>query len=100
VTDTNLQALAQQYAEKMALENFLGHTSPTGMKFADRLQQANLQGEFAENLSFGSTLQIALEGIEDSSSHFSHVVNRKWRSLGVGIASGNGGWYVVQIFGY
>ncbi|MCF7847171.1 MAG: hypothetical protein K9M51_04085, partial [Candidatus Gracilibacteria bacterium] len=98
-TDTKLQAVAQQYAEQMAAEDFVSHTSPTGLTFQDRIENAHLQGDFAENLSFGSTLEVALQGLEESASHFQHIIGRKWNSIGIGLAQNDKGWYVVQVFG-
>lgn len=97
--DTDLNAVAQQYANQMAADNFISHTSPTGITFEDRIKNANLQGEFAENLSFGTTLDLALDGLHDSASHFRQVVGSKWRSVGIGVAKNKDGFYIVQIFG-
>ena len=98
-TDANLNDVAQQYADQMAEGQFIGHTSPTGVTFGDRLKQANLSGEYAENVSFGSDFQLALDAIQDSASHFRNVIDRKWTRVGIGVSEGKDGTYLVQIFG-
>jgi uncharacterized protein YkwD len=97
-TQAELNDLAQQYADKMATENFIGHVSPNGTTFQDRVKRAGLEGEYGENLAFGSDFQLALDGLQDSASHFRNIVHRKWSKVGIGIAKNNDGYFVVQIF--
>lgn len=94
-----LNTFAQKYAEKMATEDFIGHVSPTGVTFEDRVKNEKLVGEYAENLSFGTTLDIALSGLQDSASHFKQITNSKWKKVGIGLTKNKKGYYVVQIFG-
>lgn len=98
-TKAELNELAQQYAEQMATENFIGHISPSGVTFNDRIRRSGLEGEYAENVAFGSDFQLALDGLQDSASHFRNVVSRKWSKVGIGIAKNSDGYFVVQIFG-
>jgi rare lipoprotein A len=101
ISSAELNGFAQNYAERMANEQFLSHTSPTGQTFESRIKAANLEGsEFGENLGMGSTLQLALDGLRSSGSHFKNISNRKWTVVGIGIAkdSLNGNWYVSQVF--
>jgi len=98
--DGNLNRFAQSYAEQMAYGNFISHTTPTGMTLDMRMMQAGLQGDFGENLSFGTNLNIALTGLENSSSHRRNMLLQKWTKVGIGMAKNTKGEiYVVQVFG-
>ena len=91
---------AQNYASQMAQENFISHTDPSGFSFDQRIKKFGLQGEFGENLSFGSSLRIALAGLENSASHRDNILRRKWTKVGIGLAqNAKGEWYVTQVFG-
>ncbi len=101
ISSASLNEFAQNYAERMANEHFLSHTSPTGQTFESRIKAANLEGsEFGENLGMGSTLQLALDGLRSSGSHFKNISNRKWTVVGIGIAKDplSENWYVSQVF--
>jgi len=98
--DHDLNVFAQGYAEKMALENFISHTSPTGMTLQMRLKRDNFLGDYGENLSFGTNLPIALTGLENSSSHRRNMLLQKWNRVGIGFSKNRKGEvYVVQVFG-
>jgi hypothetical protein len=98
--DGDLNAFAKRYAEQMMLENFISHTTPTGMTLEMRLKQADFQGDYGENLSFGTNLNIALTGLETSASHRRNMLLQKWTKVGIGFAKNEKGEiYVVQVFG-
>ncbi|MCF7918267.1 CAP domain-containing protein [Candidatus Gracilibacteria bacterium] len=95
-----LNEFAQKYAEQMADENFISHITPTGLTFTQRLKIADFQGEYGENLSYATTLKLALEGLENSASHRRNMLLRKWRKVGIGLSQNKKReYYVVQIFG-
>ncbi len=96
----DMSRFAQNYANKMAKENFISHTDPSGFSFEQRTKKSGLKGEFGENLSFGSTLKAALSGLENSASHRGNILRRKWTKVGIGLAQNiKGEWYTVQMFG-
>ncbi len=98
--DKALNEFAQQYAQKMAYEGFIGHVTPEGFDFKKRVEMAGLRGELAENLGMGSDLNLALKGLENSASHRQNILSRKWKRVGVGMTkTKKGEVYVVQIFG-
>jgi rare lipoprotein A len=99
LSNYKLDKFAQSYADKMAHENFISHISPTGMSFGDRVKQSGLQGEFGENLSFGTTLNLALQGLKNSASHYKNMTNSHWKKVGIGLKKTSKGWYVSNIFG-
>ena len=98
--DLELNTFAQHYAERMANEKFISHTTPEGLTFEKRMHSAGFSnGDFAENLGMGSTLQIALSGLENSGSHRRNLISRKWTGVGIGLARNTkGDVYVVQVF--
>lgn len=101
ISSVKLNEFAQNYAERMANEEFISHTSPTGQTFNSRIKAADLEGsEFGENLGMGSTLQLALDGLKSSGAHFKNISNRKWTAVGIGIAKDvlNKNWYISQVF--
>lgn len=94
-----LNEFAQAYTDRMAKENFLSHTTPTGQTLGSRIQAANLTGkEFAENIGFGTTLQIALDELKASGSHYQNIITRRWTHVGIGLTKTNEGWYIAQMF--
>lgn len=98
--DAELNTFAQSYAQKMANDNFISHTSPEGLTFGQRVKMAKLAGEFGENLSYGSTFELAMNGLENSASHLQNILSRRWGRVGIGIAQNKEGeYYVVQMFG-
>ena len=94
-----LDDFAQKYAQQMAEQNFISHISPTEGTFANRIKRAGLNGEFGENLSFGTTLELALQGLKNSASHYQNMTSIRWRKVGIGLAKSHKGWYVVNVFG-
>ncbi|GEM_PF-1070773 len=101
VADSELNRIAQAYAQQMAEENFLSHTSPSGLSFEQRMKKEKLpDGQYSENLSFGSTYQLALQGLENSGSHRRNLLLGKWKRIGLGIAQNEEKEiYLVQLFG-
>ncbi len=98
--DKDLNSLAQKYVEEMAITNFLSHTSKTGLTFKDRIKQSGLQGVFGENLSYGTSLELALSGLENSGSHRANILRQKWTKVGLGLTQNKEGeFYISQVFG-
>jgi rare lipoprotein A (peptidoglycan hydrolase) len=98
LSNSDLQEVAQAYADRMAREDFIGHVAPDGSTPADRLDHLQLRS-FAENVSFGSNLNLALSGLENSGSHRKNILSSRWQRMGVGVAQNREGeYYVVQLF--
>ena len=98
-SNLKLNQLAQKYAREMAENNFLGHISPTGTTFLDRIKEANLIGQFGENLAHAKTIDLAFRGLQLSPSHLQNFLEVYWNKLGIGIVQNEKGVYLVQIFG-
>lgn len=100
VGSAELHSLAQEYATRMATEGFISHTDPQGHTLEDRIKDKGYTGEYGENLSYGSTLDLAMGGLENSASHRKNILLDKWGRVGIGIAQNNEGeYYIVQVFG-
>ncbi|PID70893.1 hypothetical protein CSB37_00150 [bacterium DOLZORAL124_38_8] len=97
-SDKTLDKFAQQYAERLATENFLSHTAPNGLTFQARLKMAHLTQPTSENLTFGSTKELALQSLLDSPAHTSNMTNPQWSKVGLGMAKNKKGVYIVQVF--
>ncbi len=99
-SSVNLDRFAQLYADEMADNDFISHTDILGRNFQERIKAWGLQGGYGENLSYGSTFELALEGLENSASHRKNLLEKKWKRAGIGIAQNRkGDYYVVQLFG-
>lgn len=99
VADSVLGAVAQRYANRMAEEGFIAHVAPDGETLSDRIEPIEGFTQFGENLAYGSTLELALNGLEDSASHYQNIKNSNWKKVGIGLANNEDGEvYVVQIF--
>lgn len=97
-TNPNLDQVAQKYAERMARDNFISHTDPEGRDIIDRMGDISFR-YVGENLSYGSDLQLAINGLENSASHRQNILSRRWDKIGVGVTQNSeGDYYVVQIF--
>ncbi len=97
-SDINIKNIAQEYAERMATENFLSHTDPQGGTTKERMKGSNTLS-FGENLSYGTSLNLALSGLANSGSHRYNIISDRWTKMGVGISQNEEGhFYVVQIF--
>ena len=95
-----LDQIAQQYAEQMAEDNFISHTSPTGRTFEQRVAEVRQMGPLAENLTFGTSIEIAMAGLENSGSHRKNIIRRTFKKVGIGIAqNAKGHFFIVQVFG-
>ena len=98
--DAQLNDFALSYAQKMAEANFISHVSPEGVTFEQRVKKAKLIGNLGENLSYGSTFELAMNGLENSASHLKNMLNPHWGRIGIGVARNEQGeYYVVQMFG-
>lgn len=85
---------AQNYAKKMALQDFLDHTGKDGSTPGSRIQKAgydwmnSMKGSMiAENIAAGqnSVLEV-MKGWRKSKSHYKNMVNPAFTHVGFGMA--------------
>lgn len=99
-SSAELDEFAQEYADEMAENKFISHFDLNGNSFEDRIFIKNITGEYGENLSMGTTMKLALAGLENSASHRKNILMTNWKRVGIGVAqSSNDDYYVVQVFG-
>jgi uncharacterized protein YkwD len=88
VLDTDLDAIAQRYAEKMAAEDFFAHIDPSGGDLKTRLAAGRYRFSAAgENLGASTGPLAAHFGIEHSPGHRSNLLEPAHRALGLGLAT-------------
>jgi uncharacterized protein YkwD len=93
--------VAQDYAQRMATEGFIGHTDPEGNNVDERVFNAGYDWiAVAENLAYGPcTAEWSVEGWMDSEGHRSNILNTLLTETGVGVYRGGAyEMYWVQVF--
>ena len=88
VADPRLDAVAQAYAERMALGHFLSHVAPEGDSLSERLQAAGYAfSANGENLGRAGPGPLAAQAsIEESPGHRRNLLLPGFSRLGVGVA--------------
>ena len=109
----DLAELARNHSKDMAERNFFDHVNPDGLDPSGRATKAGLSPYVGENISFipegnvvgcGSVYSAdevadcAMIGWVESSGHYSNMVNTSYTQIGVGVAYGNGNYYLTQNF--
>lgn len=94
------QALAQSHSEDMAENNFFSHTSPTNGSFKTRASNFDIGSIGGENIAMGTNLSVerAMEMWMNSSGHRTNILNSRYRTMGIGIASRGNIVYMTQCF--
>ena len=89
--DSELSAFAQEYAERMAAENFFGHSDPAGNDPDTRRKIFGLQLPVGENLARDYQTAYAHAGLLRSAAHLSNILTPEWTRVGLGIAEDSEG---------
>lgn len=105
VWDDRLARLARDYSRKMAREGFFDHYDPDGRTVMDRAEAARIRNwtTIGENLFVCDDhpyfTQTAIRGWLSSRTHRSNMLDRQWRSTGIGIATArDGSIFITQVF--
>ncbi len=94
--DAALDAIAQNWATRLAHENFFSHVDPNGADLVDRLHAANYPIAAAgENLGLSSGPLSAHFGIEHSPGHRRNLLEKTHQVLGIGLATRADGMTVL-----
>ncbi len=94
-----LSEVAQQYARRMAIEGFFGHTAPEGDSVGDRVEMADIPYRVVgENLAVAVTMEMAHEGLMESEGHRANILNPEFTSMGIGLVETPYGVVIVQLF--
>jgi uncharacterized protein YkwD len=89
--DSELSAFAQEYAERMAAENFFGHSDPAGNNPDTRRKIFGLHLPVGENLARDYQTAYAHAGLLRSAAHLSNILTPEWTRVGLGIAEDSEG---------
>jgi len=90
--DPELTALAQQWAEHVAVVKQMVHPDDP------RVGVTSPWLRLGENVAFGSTTEITWQGLLDSPAHYTNMVDPGFTHVGIGIAYADGVQYINQRF--
>ena len=90
-TQADAQKKAQAWAEKLARENKLYHsTLPDGIKVR--------WCSIGENVGYGGSVAAIEDAYMASAGHRANILSTKWNGVGVGYARNGNRVYTVQVF--
>ena len=90
-TQADAQRKAQAWAEKLARENTLYHSTLTdGIKVK--------WCSIGENIGYGPSVQEIEDAYMESPHHRANIVNTKWNGVGIGHATNGKRVFTVQVF--
>lgn len=97
--ESRLAAAAQGHSDDMSDRNYFSHTTPEGVTFDQRIQNAGYSKPGAENIAKGQqTADAVMVAWMNSSGHRTNILNCDLKKIGVGVTTD--GWYWTQNFGY
>ena len=99
VTNSVLRMAARSHSREMARGGFIGHGSPSLGSFLDRLSAVVRPGVFVgENVTCAITITQVETAFEASSGHLQNILEPRFRSVGIGIATSAAGLLVTEDF--
>ena len=108
-SDSQLETIAEDHSESMAVNDFVGHQDPTdGSGPGDRIDEAGYEwSTWGENVAWGySTPEEVIDGWMNSSGHRANILNPDFTEIGIGYeflendtGSVNYNHYWTQVFG-
>lgn len=98
--NSQLNGLAQTYAQDMINRGFFSHYNPEGKSPFDRMQAAGISYTTAgENLAINNSVEAAEKAFMASSGHRANILNSTYTDVGIGVRyNADGSAYVVQEF--
>ncbi|MBD3886678.1 CAP domain-containing protein [Phormidium tenue FACHB-886] len=101
--NAKLADVARTYSQRMADENFFGHTSPTGDTMVERVRSTGIiYFNLGENLFKGTNsprpVPAAVQGWMNSAGHRENILRSKYEQTGVGIWRKGNTYYFTQLF--
>lgn len=90
-TQADAQAKAQAWAEKLARENTLYHST---LSDGIRVKWCSL----GENVGYGPNVPAIEDAYMNSSGHRANILSTKWNGVGVGYATNGKRVFTVQVF--
>ena len=97
--DDRLVAAANGHSSDMAARHYFAHTTPEGVTFDERIEQAGYPQPGAENIAQGQQdADAVMRSWMDSEGHRDNILNCDLAKIGVGVETGSRTW--TQDFGY
>lgn len=98
--DAALAEVARRHSADMFLRGYFSHYSLDGKDVADRaLASGVVYFVIGENLAFASTLELAHQGLMNSSGHRDNILSGDYNRMGIGVAkSEEYGIMFTQVF--
>lgn len=90
-TQADAQRKAQAWAEKLARENRLYHST---LSSGINTRWCSL----GENVGYGPSVAAVEDGYMNSAGHKANILNTKWNGVGVGYAKNGNRVFTVQVF--
>ncbi|MFI9809766.1 CAP domain-containing protein [Streptomyces sp. NPDC052301] len=98
---SSLTRLAESFSGDMATRDFFDHTDPNGRTPWDRAAAAGVTDLGGENIARGQAdAASVMQAWMASPGHRANILNRDFKTLGVGVHFGPGGPWWTQDFGY
>jgi uncharacterized protein YkwD len=96
VLNTGARAVARAHSLDMFEKGYFSHINNARQNPFDRMKAAGVPfGAAGENLALAPTLQLAEQGLMASPPHRANILDRSYRSVGIGII--NGGPYGLMV---
>lgn len=98
--DSELTRLARLKSADIVKLNYFSHTSPTYGSPFEMMRAAGVPYSYAgENLAAASSLELALDGLMQSTGHRDNILRREFTHIGIGVVEGGPYGYVfTQMF--
>jgi uncharacterized protein YkwD len=97
--DDKLTAAATEHSTDMSARDYFSHTTPEGVPFDQRIENAGYAMPGAENIARGQdSAESVMDAWMKSKGHRANILNCQLTTIGVGLATT--GWYWTQDFGY
>ena len=101
--DDQLAGIARAHARDMVARGYAGHVTPEGKTLRDRLEESGLapgwagENYFQVYLPEDDVAGTALAWFMDDPPHRDNILHRRYTRLGIGVASGPQGQYVLVL---
>lgn len=98
--DDELALVARKHSADMFTRGYFSHYTPEGKSPFDRIKRDGIKFMISgENLALAQTLQLAHEGLMESTGHRANILHKSFGRVGIGILDGGiHGIMVTQVF--
>ena len=101
--DADLAAVARAHAQDMANRGYMGHVTPEGQTYRDRLKENGIEPYWAgENFIYvvrpaTETVPYAIAWFMDDPPHRDNILSAHYTRIGVGVAGGPEKGYIFVL---